>query len=124
MIRMLIADDHPVVRHRLKQLLLESFPSAFFAEAFDTKSLLDEAFSNEWDIIISDLAMPGGGGIVALEQIKQKKPALPVLIISSYPENQYASRVINAGAAAFVSKDSADSELVKTIKQILQEVNK
>ena len=120
MIRMLIADDHPIVRQRLKQLLVEGFPSAFCAEAFDTISLLSEVDKGEWDIIISDLAMPGGGGIVALEKIKQQRPALPVIIISSYPESQYASRVINAGAAAFVSKDSADNELVKTIKQILQ----
>jgi DNA-binding NarL/FixJ family response regulator len=83
--------------------------------------LLNEALTGEWDIVISDLAMPGGGGIVALEKIKQKKPELPVLIISSYPENQYASRVVSAGAAAFISKDSADNELVKTIKQILED---
>lgn len=120
MIRMLIADDHPIVRQRLKQLLVEGFPSAFCAEAFDTTSLLNEVNKGEWDIIISDLAMPGGGGIVALERIKQQRPELPVIIISSYPESQYASRVINAGAAAFVSKDSADNELVKTIKKILE----
>jgi DNA-binding NarL/FixJ family response regulator len=67
MVRMLIADDHPVVRQRLKQLLLEEFPSAHFSLAIDTDSLLSEALNNDWDVIISDLIMPGGGGLVALK---------------------------------------------------------
>ena len=117
---MLIADDHAVVRQRLKQLLVEGFPSAFFAEANDATALLNVAFKEHWDIVISDLAMPGGGGMRALKEIKQTKPDLPVLIISSYPEDQYATRVIKAGAAAFISKDSADKDLVNAVKQILQ----
>lgn len=120
MVRMLIADDHPVIRQKLKQLLREEFPSAFYAEAADTTSLLDEALSNEWDIIISDLAMPGGGGLDALKEIKQTKPGLPVLIVSSYPEEQYATRVISAGAVAFINKNSADEELINVVKRILQ----
>jgi DNA-binding NarL/FixJ family response regulator len=119
MVRMLIADDHPIIRQRLKQLLLEEFPSAFFAEAQDTVSLLNEAMAGEWDIIISDLAMPGGGGLHALTKIKETKPQIPVLIISTYPEEQYASRVIQAGAIAFLSKDNAESTLASIVKQIL-----
>jgi DNA-binding NarL/FixJ family response regulator len=124
MVRMLIADDHPVVRQRLKQLLLEGFPSAFFAEADDAVSLLKEALGNEWDIIISDLVMPGGGGMYALEKIKENKPFLPVLIISTYPEEQYASHVIKAGAAAFLNKQRADIDLVAMVHSILQESDK
>ena len=124
MARMLIADDHPVVRQRLKQLLLEGFPSAFLAVANDTESLVTLALSNEWDIIISDLAMPGGGGLHALKKIKQAKPSLLIIIISIYPEEQYASHVISAGAAAFLNKNNADSELVDTVKRLLEEVNK
>jgi DNA-binding NarL/FixJ family response regulator len=124
MARMLIADDHPVVRQRLIQLLLEAFPSAFFAVANDTESLVTLALSSEWDIIISDLAMPGGGGLYALKKIKQAKPLLLIIIISIYPEKQYASRVISAGAAAFLNKNNADSELVDTVKRLLEEVNK
>jgi len=119
MVRMLIADDHPIIRQRLKQLLLEEFPLAFFAEAYDTTSLLQEALENDWDIIISDLAMPGGGGMFALEKIKQNKPATPVLIVSTYPEEQYANRVMLAGAAAFISKDNAENALPNAIKEIL-----
>jgi two-component system, NarL family, invasion response regulator UvrY len=124
MLRILIADDHPIVRQRLKQLLLEGFPSAFFAEANDTESLLKEALSTEWDIVISDLAMPGGGGLHALEKIKQTKPGLPVLIVSTYPEDQYAARVISAGAVGFLNKDSADAQLGRMVQEIVAEKNK
>jgi DNA-binding NarL/FixJ family response regulator len=119
MLKMLIADDHPVVRQRLKQLLVDGFPLAHFREADDTVSLLAAALESDWDIIISDLAMPGGGGLYALERIKQSKPAIPVLIVSTYPEEQYAHRVIKAGAAAFLNKNSADNELVTIVQKIL-----
>lgn len=121
MVRMLIADDHPVMRQRLKRLLVEGFPSAFVAEAEDTDSLVNEALENEWDIIITDLAMPGGGGLHALKKIKQHKPSLSVLIISTYPEEQYAMRVVSAGAAAFFNKLKADNDLVKTVQDILEQ---
>ena len=120
MLKMLIADDHPLVRKRIVQLLTEGFPSAFFQEAEDTTSLVNGALQQEWDIIISDLAMPGGGGMHALQKIKEVKPALPVLIISSYPEDQYGPRVVEAGAAAFIHKDNADNDLVLAIKRILK----
>jgi two-component system invasion response regulator UvrY len=120
MVRMLIADDHPVVRQRLIQLLYEGFPSAVFGEAGDTSLLVTEAMNKEWDIIISDLAMPGGGGLFALEKIKQKKSNPPFLIISTYPAEQYAARAIKAGAVAYLNKDNADAELVVTVKNILQ----
>jgi DNA-binding NarL/FixJ family response regulator len=118
---MLIADDHPIVRQKLKQLLLEDFPQAFFEEASDTTSLLAGALNGEWDIIISDLAMPGGGGLHALVEIKKIKPLLPVLIVSTYPADQYAERVISAGAEAFLNKDSADTELTVLVHKILNE---
>jgi len=121
MIRMLIADDHPIVRQRLRQLLSEGFPMAFFEEANDTASLVEGALNSEWDIIISDLAMPGGGGLHALEKIKQKKPDLPIVIISTYPADQYATRVIGAGATAFLNKDNADTELAVMVQKILKD---
>ncbi|MBC7950039.1 MAG: response regulator transcription factor [Chitinophagaceae bacterium] len=124
MFKMLIADDHPIVRQRLKQLLLEGFPSAFFGEANDTESLLKEALSKDWDIIISDLAMPGGGGLQALEKIKEVKPYLPVLIISTYPADQYATRVISAGAIGFLSKDNADEDLGRIVQEIVEKAPK
>jgi two-component system invasion response regulator UvrY len=116
---MLIADDHPVVRQRLKQLLSEEFPTAHFVLADDTESLLEQALNNDWDIIISDLVMPGGGGLFALKKIKEVKPSVPVIIISIYPEEQYSSRAIKEGAAAFLNKNNADNELVDVVKQLL-----
>ncbi len=116
---MLIADDHPIVRQRLRQLLAEGFPTALVQEANDTTSLITEALSHEWDIIISDLAMPGGGGLYALEKLKMTKPEIPFLIVSTYSEDQYASRAITSGAEAFINKDNADEQLVDKVKEIL-----
>lgn len=119
MLRVLIADDHEVVRRGLKQILLEGFPLIYIDEAFDCPSLVDKAMAESWDIIVSDLAMPGGGGLQALRQIKEKRPDLPVLILSIYPEEQYALSVIKYGAAGFLNKDAAPDELVNAVEQIL-----
>ncbi len=119
MFRMLVADDHPIVRERLGQLLREGFPQALVSEANDTTSLLQEAMSGEWDIIISDLAMPGGGGLYALERLKSEKPGIPFLIVSTYSEDQYAARAISSGAEAFINKDNVDEVLVTTVRNIL-----
>lgn len=124
MLKMLIADDHPIIRQRLKQMILDNFPSAALTEADDTISLLDKALESEWDIIISDLAMPGGGGLYALEKLRKSKPLIPVLIISTYPEELYAHRVIKAGAKAFLSKDNMDKDLMQTLVTILEESGK
>ena len=120
MVRMLIADDHPIVRQRLRQILAEGFPRAIVEEANDTTSLLTEALGSDWDIIISDLAMPGGGGLYALEKLKMAKPEIPFLIVSTYSEDQYASRAINSGAEAFINKDNADEQLVVKVREILE----
>jgi DNA-binding NarL/FixJ family response regulator len=117
---MLIADDHPIVRQRLRQILAEGFPKAIVEEANDTTSLLTEALSNDWDIIISDLAMPGGGGLYALEKLKMAKPEVPFLIVSTYSEDQYAARAITSGAEAFINKDNADEQLVVKVREILE----
>ncbi len=124
MVRMLVADDHPIVRQRLRQILAEGFPMAVVGEASDTTSLLDEALSNDWDIIISDLAMPGGGGLYALEKLKGVKPETPFLIVSTYSEEQYAARAKNSGAEAFINKDNVDEQLVPTIREILSRLKR
>jgi DNA-binding NarL/FixJ family response regulator len=120
---MLVADDHPIVRQRLKELLLDSFPSAHLELAVDTASLIDHALSEEWDIIISDLVMPGGGGLHAIKKIKESKPSQVSIIISIYPDEQYASHAIKAGATAFLNKNNADVELVGMINQLLGQVS-
>jgi two-component system invasion response regulator UvrY len=119
MLRVLIADDHEIVRRGLRQILLEGFPIIYVEEAEDCPSLVAKAMAGSWDIIVSDLAMPGGGGLAALKQIKEKQPGLPVLILSIYPEEQYALSVIKSGAAGYLNKDAAPDELVNAVGRIL-----
>lgn len=119
MIRILIADDHHVVRKGLKQILLEGFPTAIIEEVSDAESLIKNALLKEWDVVISDLSMPGRSGLDALQQIKQSIPKIPVLILSIHPEEQYAIRVLKAGASGYLSKESAPEELVKAVQQVL-----
>ena len=119
MLRVLIADDHEIVRRGLKQILVEGFAFAHIEEAGDCPTLVEKASGDKWDIVVSDLAMPGGGGLEALKQIKKIVPELPVLILSIYPEDQYALRVLKAGASGYLNKDAAPEELVTAIQRIL-----
>jgi two-component system, NarL family, invasion response regulator UvrY len=116
MIRVLIADDHAIVRKGLKQLLLEEYPSAVVEEAGDAETLINKTIQEKWDIVICDLSMPGRSGLDALRQIKQTSPSLPVLIMSVHPEDQYALRVLKAGASAYLGKDTVHDELIKAIQ--------
>ncbi|MBC7905079.1 MAG: response regulator transcription factor [Gemmatimonadaceae bacterium] len=120
MIRILIADDHAIVRKGLKQLLLESFVGADIEEVGDAESLIKKIITGHWDVVISDLSMPGRSGLDALHQIHQQFPKLPVLILSVHPEEQYALRILKAGAAGYLNKDLAPEELVKAVHKVLQ----
>lgn len=118
-LRVLIADDHTVVRRGLRQILLEGFPAAQIEEVGDAEELIKKIMQAEWDLVISDLSMPGRSGLEALQQIKQLQPKLPVLILSIHPEEQYALRVLRAGAAGYLSKDMAPDELVVAVQKVL-----
>ncbi len=120
MIRILIADDHELVRRGLKQILLEKFSFAHIEEVTDGRQLVQKAVSQPWDIVISDIAMPEINGMEALKLIKDKVPSLPVLILSIHAGEQYASRVIKAGASGYLCKDVATNELVTAVQLILQ----
>ena len=119
MVRIIIADDHTVVRKGLKQILLEEFPSALIEEVSDAEELLKKVMKSEWDVVISDLSMPGRSGLESLQQIKQYYPKLPVLILSVHSEEHYAIRVLKAGASGYLSKDTASDELVKAVNRVL-----
>jgi two-component system, NarL family, invasion response regulator UvrY len=119
MLRILLADDHAVVRQGVKQILAEAFSQATFGEAQNVHELLKLVGSQRWDIVVLDLAMPGGNGLEALKQIKHDHPQLPVLILSMFPEDQYAVRAIKAGAAGYLNKESAPEELVQAITKVL-----
>jgi two-component system invasion response regulator UvrY len=119
MIKILVADDHTVVRRGLRQILLEGFPTALVEEVGDAEDLIKHVIKSEWDVVISDLSMPGRSGLDALQQIKQLNPNLPVLILSIHSEEQYALRVLKAGASGYLSKDMAPDELVIAVKKVM-----
>jgi two-component system, NarL family, invasion response regulator UvrY len=120
MLRILIADDHAIIRKGLKQILLEEYPSAIIEEVGDAEAVINKTISNEWDIIICDLSMPGRSGLDVLQHVKQNFLKMPVLILSIHPEEQYAIRARRGGAAGYLSKDAATEELVKAVQRILQ----
>ena len=119
MLRILIADDHTVVRKGLIQILMEEFTSAVIEEVADAEELIKKVMSAKWDVVVSDLSMPGRSGLDALQQIKLSFPDLPVLILSIHPAEQYALRALKAGAAGYLSKDTAPDELVKAVQKVL-----
>ena len=119
MIRILIADDHSVVRKGLRQILLEGFPTAHIEEVPDAEEMIRKIMQAPFDVVISDLSMPGRSGLEALQQLKQINPKLPVLILSIHPEDQYALRVLKAGASGYLSKDMAPDELVNAVQRVM-----
>lgn len=117
--RILIADDHTLIREGLRKILVESFPFADIHDVADSADLLKKAIHEKWDIIISDISMPGYSGIEILKQIKEHAPQTPVLMLSMHAPEQYAVRSLKAGASGYLTKESAPYELVKAVQQIL-----
>jgi DNA-binding NarL/FixJ family response regulator len=118
MIKVLVADDHPVVREGLKQILSEAQDIKVTAEAEDGHEILDKARNQEFDVIVLDITMPGMMGLDVLKQLKSEKPELPVLILSMHPEEQYAIRVLRAGASGYLTKGSAPDKLTEAIRKL------
>ena len=116
--RILLADDHSIIRLGLIQILKDEYPSVIIKEVSDGADLVKEVGLQDWDLVISDLDMPGRSGLEALEQIKVIKPSLPVLILSIYPESLYAIRVLKAGASGYMNKNSAPEDLIAAIHRI------
>lgn len=117
--KILISDDHSVVRMGLRQILAEAFKRAAFGEAGTFQSTLDAVWREHWDAVVLDITMPGGGGLELLKEIKQSHPKLAVLILSMHPEDQFALRLIKAGAAGYMTKESAPLELVGAMRRVL-----
>ncbi len=120
MIRILIADDHTIVREGLKQILAETSDIIVSAEASTGQDTLRKVRTQNFDIILLDISLPGISGLDVLKQIKSLKPGLPVLILSMYPEEQYAVRTLRAGASGYLTKESASSELIRAIREVAQ----
>jgi DNA-binding NarL/FixJ family response regulator len=117
--KFLIADDHAIVRKGLAQLLREEFSDAEIQEASNSNEIIEKAKGGIWDIILMDISMPGRNGLETLKQIRDMGVKAPVLVISMHPEEQYAIRVIKAGASGFLNKDSATEELIAAVHKVL-----
>jgi DNA-binding NarL/FixJ family response regulator len=118
MIKVLIADDHNLVREGLKRLLLDRDWIASVDEAKDGKEALQKASRKDYDVVLLDISFPGRSGIDTLKQLRCLKPKLPVLILSMHPEEQYAVRSLRAGASGYLTKESATEELVEAIRRV------
>ena len=118
MIRILIADDHTLVREGLKQILSDLPDMAVTDEASNGKEVLDKVRENDFDVVLLDISLPGQSGVDILKQIKLIKPELPVLILSMYPEEQYAIRTLRAGASGYLTKDSVPDELIEALRTV------
>lgn len=120
MIRILIADDHAVVRKGLKQILSETPDMFVAAEASNGQEVLNKLSENNYDVVLLDISMPGRNGLDILKQLKSERPKLPVLMLSVYPEKQYAKRALKAGASGYLTKESAPAELITAIRKVIQ----
>ena len=117
--KILIADDHAIVRNGLMNILRNEFHSAEIVEATNGTDAIDMAYGQIWDIILLDISMPGRNGIEALKQIRADGNKSPIIMLSMQPEDQYAIRSLKAGASGFVNKDCAMKELISAIHKVL-----
>jgi two-component system invasion response regulator UvrY len=118
LIRVLIADDHPVVRRGLRRILEDEAGMEVTGEAENAQETLDLASDKECDVLVLDIEMPGRSGLDVLKELKKRQPKLPVLVLSIHPEEQFAVRVLRAGAVGYLTKESAPEELIKAIRAV------
>jgi two-component system invasion response regulator UvrY len=118
--RILICDDHPIVRKGLREILEQGGASATIGEAASAAEALDLARKKSWDAVVLDITMPGRSGLELLKQLREERPNLPVLVLSVHPAEQYAVRVLRAGAAGYLTKESAPEELVTAVRRIVR----
>lgn len=118
-VKVLVVDDHPLVRRGLIDTILDEFTNATIGEASDVQSALELIWKEHWDVIVLDIALPGRSGLDVLKEVKQEHPKTPVLILSTHSEDQFAIRSLKSGAAGYLTKETASQELVAAIKRVL-----
>jgi len=118
-IRVLIADDHAILRRGLREILMRELEGVVCGEAENAQQVLAQVQSQNWDLAIVDITMPGRSGLDVLRDMQQIRPGLPVLVLSMHPEDQYGKRVLKAGASGYMNKESAPEELIKAIRKVL-----
>jgi two-component system invasion response regulator UvrY len=119
MIKVLIADDHPIVRQGLRQILSEIPDMVVAGEAVNGQEALDQVGAGGWDVLVLDITMPDRSGLDILKELKHQQPHLPVLVLSIHAEEQFAVRLLKAGASGYLTKENAPDELVKAIRKVV-----
>lgn len=118
-LRVLMADDHDIVHLGLKPLLLDHFGTVTFGQARNSQEALAQCAAQDWDVVLLDITMPGRSGLDILEELKQLRPKVPVLIMSAFPEEEFALRALKSGAAGYIDKRTLAGEIVAAIKRVL-----
>jgi two-component system, NarL family, invasion response regulator UvrY len=119
MIRVLVSDDHALLRAGAKEIVLRGFQDAVCGEAANGEQVLAQVKAQKWDLVILDVSMPGRSGVEILGELKRLYPKLPVLVLSMHPEDQYGKRMLRAGASGYMNKDVAPDELINAIRKVL-----
>jgi DNA-binding NarL/FixJ family response regulator len=120
MIRLLVADDHAIVRRGLRQVVAEAGDIAVTGEAATAAEVREKVGERKWDCVVLDLSLPGGNGLDLLAEVKRSRPDLPVLILTVHSEDQYAIRALRAGAAGYLTKESAPELLVEAVRKVVR----
>lgn len=118
MIRILLVDDHPIVRHGIRQVLVSGLPDVVVGEAGDVAAARASLGEAPWDLVVLDLTLPDASGLDLLKEIRLAQPVLPVLVLSMHPAAHFARRVLAAGASGYLTKDSLSTELVKAVEEV------
>jgi two-component system, NarL family, invasion response regulator UvrY len=117
--RILIVDDHAMVREGLRRILADEFEDAGFGEAANATEALERLWKESWDLVLLDVSMHGRTGLDVLKEIRASASRMPVLVLSAHPEEQYAVRVLKAGAAGYLTKESAPQELCRAVRKVV-----
>jgi two-component system invasion response regulator UvrY len=119
LIKVLVSDDHALLRAGVKEILTHGFQDIVFGEAADAEQVLASVHAQKWDLVILDLNMPGRGGVDVLRELKRLQPKLPVLVLSVHAEDQYGRRLLRAGASGYLNKEVVPEELIKAVRKVL-----
>lgn len=117
MIRILLVDDHPVVRQGIRTILTDRLPDAIVGEAPTAESALQQVAGNDWDVVVADISLPGMSGLDLIKELQRARPRVPAIVLSMHPAAQFARRALKAGAIGYLTKDTAPDELVAAIEE-------